>query len=282
MQAYFGKITLTSYSSLLKYLGNEPTTSANPPVFIYGTASEEANKIFHDTSLSVSQREKKTNFYLAKSKKVYQNLDEKERSECLMALKKFVRFYEFLLQVSLFNDTQLHKKYKFICWLIPYLNDGNSGKGFDLSDKIKAFDFHQSKGKEIVKSVINSKPNVKLPVTDKFNLTEDEEKKLSEIIKDVNSKTGKSFDNDVATKAALQIKDLMMKNEELKAIAKNNTVEDFAFAYYDNIDDALLSGRNQNKDFFDLLLKNTEIRNDILGVFKDEIYNMLRKADEEI
>lgn len=112
-----------------------------------------------------------------------------------------------------------------------------------------------------------------------FNLTEDEEKKLSEIIKEVNSKTGKSFDNDVAVKAALQIRDLMKKNEDLKASAKSNTVNDFAFAYFDSIDDALLDGRAQNQEFYDLLLKNQKIRDDVLGIFLEEIYNSL-KSDE--
>ena len=37
MQAYFGIMTRTSNSFLSKYLGREPTTSANPPVLINGT-----------------------------------------------------------------------------------------------------------------------------------------------------------------------------------------------------------------------------------------------------
>lgn len=41
---------------------------------------------------------------------------------------------------------------------------------------------------------------------------------------------------DVAVKAMLQIRDIMMKSEELKASAKNNTAKDFEFAYFDNID----------------------------------------------
>ena len=43
---YFGNITRTSYFSLLKYLGREPATSANPPVLIKGTASDVAKSIF--------------------------------------------------------------------------------------------------------------------------------------------------------------------------------------------------------------------------------------------
>lgn len=70
-----------------------------------------------------------------------------------------------------------------------------------------------------------------------------------------------------------------MKNEDLKASARNNTVKDFEFAYFDNIDDALIDGRSQNQEFFDLLLKNEKIRNDILGIFLNEIYKSLRNEE---
>ncbi len=239
---------------------------------------DECNDFFYDTSMPAAKREKNITYILSKTKKTFDAFEEKEKQECLIALRKFIRFYEFLLQVSSFNDKQLHKKYNFICWLLPYIKIGGSGKGFDLSDKIKATDFVQKKGKEEVNVKIKPDPVVKLPVADKFDLTEDEEKRLSDIIKEVNSKTGKAYDNDLAVKAALQIRDLMLKNDELKATAKNNTVNDFAFAYFDNIDDALLDGRSQNQDFFDLLLKNQNIRDEVLGVFVEQIYNSLRNA----
>lgn len=239
---------------------------------------DRANELFYDKTKTSSKKEAAITTILSRSKKNFNKLDDLEKRECYGALKKFVRFYEFLIQVSQFEDTELHKKYSFVTWLLPYLSIGGAGKGFDLKDKIQASNFVQKKGKEETSAKIRPNPTVKLPTTDKFNLTEDEEKRLSDIIAEVNSKTGKSFDNDVATKAALQIKDLMMKNDELRASAQNNTVDDFEFAYFDNIDDALLDGRSQNQDFFDLLLKNQKIRDEILGIFMQEIYNSLRAA----
>lgn len=240
---------------------------------------EEANVFFYDDKMTAGKKEKNITYLLSKAKKEFEKQSEDDRREALQAMRKFVRFYEFLLQVSSFEDLELHKKYNFICWLLPYLKIGSSGKGFDLSNKIQAFDFFQKKGKEEKSTKIKPNPTVKLPSAETIHLTEDEEKKLSEIIREVNSKTGKSFDNDVAVKAALQIRDLMKKNAELKASAKNNTVKDFAFAYFDNIDDALLEGRSQNQEFFDLLLKNQNIRDEVLGIFLEEIYNSLKKAE---
>ena len=48
--------------------------------------------------------------------------------------------------------------------------------------------------------------------------------------------------------------------------------------YFDNIDDALIEGFDQDQDFFSLLLGNDEIKREVLGIFAEEIYDSLRKA----
>lgn len=75
----------------------------------------------------------------------------------------------------------------------------------------------------------------------------------------------------------LQIRDLLLKSEKLKT-SKNNTVKDFEFSYFDDIDDALIEGLSQNQDFFSLLLSSDEIKRQVLGIFTDEIYKSLRNA----
>lgn len=126
---------------------------------------------------------------------------------------------------------------------------------------------------------MKSDPVTKLATAEKFVLPEDKEEELSKIIEEINSIAGKSYDNDVAVKAMLQIKDIMMKSDKLKTSAKSNTEKDFEFAYFDNIDDALIEGLEQNQDFFSLLLGNDEVKRKVLGIFSDEIYKSLKDAD---
>lgn len=76
----------------------------------------------------------------------------------------------------------------------------------------------------------------------------------------------------------LQIRDIMMKSDKLRKSAKNNTEKDFEFAYFDNIDDALIEGLEQNQDFFSLLLGNDEIKKKVLGIFIGDIYKSLKKS----
>lgn len=199
-----------------------------------------------------------------------------EQLKFVQLLRSFIRFYEFLMQASCFEDTELHKKYHFIVGLNAYLDVKRPGGGYNLDGKIQASDFVQKKGKEVKGKKVTSDPIVKLPTAEAFGLTEDKIQKLSEIIAEINSKTGKTYDSDVAVKAMLQIKDILMKSEKLKNSAKNNSEENFEFSYYDDIDDALIEGLEQNKDFFSLLLKNPDIKKEVLGIFSSEIYHMLR------
>ena len=224
---------------------------------------------------------KKVIFCLDKSQKLIEHYSEEQQREIMVVLRHFVRFYEFMIQVSCFEDIELHKKYNYIILLLSHINIKHPGGGFNLDGKIRATQFVQKKQDEHTESHIVSKPVLKLPSAENFGLTPAKEQRLSEIIAAINARTGKDYDSDVAVKAMLQIRDILMKSEKLKASAKNNTVKDFEFSYFDDIDDALIEGLEQNQDFFSLLLNDEEIKREVLGIFTEEIYNSLKKATEE-
>ena len=217
-------------------------------------------------------------FYFNKTKNNIETYEYIRQREIIMSMRRLIRYYEFLTQVSSFEDVELHKKYRYLLYLLAFINLKNPGSGFDLTGKVKATNFVQKKDKEHKGEKLASQPIVKLPNAETFGLTEDKEKRLSEIIDEINSRTGKSYDNDVAVKAMMQIRDILMKSDKLKASAKNNTVQDFEFSYFDDIDDALIEGLEQNQDFFGLLLSNDEIKREVLGIFTEEIYKSLKDA----
>lgn len=239
---------------------------------------EVANDLIYKDNINATDKKKLT-FMLQKTKKFIEQMDDEKQREFAKTLKGFVRFYEFLLQVTCFEDAELHKKYNFITCLLSYINIKHPGGGFNLDGKIQAMNFVQKKTGEHKKTNIKSNPIVKLPTAETIVLPEDKVQKLSEIIAQINSMTGKNYDNDVAVKAMLQIRDIMLKSDKLKTSAKNNTVKNFELAYFDNVNDALIEGLSQNQDFFTLLLNNENIKKEILGIFVDEIYKSLNKAE---
>lgn len=238
---------------------------------------EKANELLYKKNISSKDKQKLT-FYFKKSKNMIEAYELIKQAEIVALMRHFIRFYEFMLQVSCFEDVDLHKKYNFMTYLLAYINIKHPGGGFNLDGKIKATNFVQKKAEEHTKPDLVAKPVMKLPTAESFGLTEAKEERLSQIIAEINSRTGKVYDNDVAVKAMLQIKDILMKSDKLKTSAKNNTVKDFEFAYFDDIDDALIAGLSQNQDFFSLLLSNDEIKKQVLGIFTEEIYKSLRNA----
>ena len=238
---------------------------------------ETGAKLMMKSSIT-SAEEKQMNFMLGKAEKELKKRSIEEQKEIMTTMRHFVRFYEFLLQATCYEDIELHKKYLFVSAFIDYVDISQSGYGYDLKGKVKAINFVQKKDKEHKDEKLNSNPIVKLPTADEFGLTNDKVKKLSEIIAEINSKSGKAYDNDVVLKSLLQIRDLMLKSETLKTAAKNNTEDDFNFAFFDSIDDALIEGLDQNQDFFSLLLNNDEMKRQVLGTFSGEIYHSLRQS----
>lgn len=216
------------------------------------------------------------NFYLGRAKKKLEEYDILKQLEIVAVMRHFVRFYQFLIQVSCFEDVELHKKNVFVDYLLSYIDIRMPGRGYDLDGKIKASNFVQKKGETYTHEKMTANPIVRLPMAEDIVLPEDKQERLSVIIAEINSKTGRAYDNDVAIKAMLQIRDLLLKSEKLRISAKNNTEKDFEFSYFDDIDDALIEGLSQNQDFFSLLLNDEELKRQVLGIFTSEIYKSLR------
>lgn len=198
--------------------------------------------------------------------------DPQRPKEIRKDVRAFIRCYEFLIQVTSLNDRTLHKMYIFLGYLKTLLEEDLPGQGIDISDKIKADDFVQKKKEEHKRSSLVSDPNVKLSNADKANLAPEKKARLSEIIAEINSRTGKLFDEDVAYAAIIQIKEMMKKNADLRRSAKTNTLNDFTFTYHDKIDEVLLDGLEQNRDFYSLLLENNEIKHEFLDIFTEDVY----------
>lgn len=239
---------------------------------------EAFNKLLYESEHTAKDKKQMT-FYLQKAKRVIDGFADEDKAQCAMDIRHFIRFYEFLLQVSCFEDKELHKKYNFLNYLISYIRINHPGGGYNLDGKIRATGFVQKKTGEYEKPKMKSNPVMKLPTAYDIVLTPAKEERLSQIIIEINNRTGRNYDNDVAIKAALQIRDIMKKSEELKTSARNNTEQDFEFAFFDHVDDALIDGLEQNQDFFTLLLQNDEIKKEVLGLFVEDTYQSLRAVN---
>lgn len=205
---------------------------------------------------------------------------EKAQMEIKITMRRFLKGYRFLIQATAYENLDFHKRYNFLSYLIKELNPGGCGNNFDIADKITVSDFRQKQMEEHTGNDIEAKPEVKLKKPKPASIEDEQKKLLSQIIDEVNALYDKEYEPDFTTKAAMQIRDLLLKNltfkDRLEKSAKNNTLNEFKFTYDDCVQDALVEGYDQNVDFYTLLLSNPEIRAKFANVFMSEIYRILR------
>ena len=65
----------------------------------------------------------------------------------------------------------------------------------------------------------------------------------------------------------------MKKDPELQVTAQNNKLDKFTMVYNDRIDDALINGLEQNKEFFTMLLNDNEIKHQLMDMFVSDVYH---------
>lgn len=153
---------------------------------------EKVSELIRKENISSKDKQKLT-FYFKRAKNRVEQYEILKQQEIVSLMRSFVRFYEFLLQVSCFEDVELHKKYNFITYLLSYINIKHPGGGYNLDGKIKATNFVQKKMEEHTKTNLVSQPVMKLPTAESFGLTEAKVERLSQIIAEINSRMISSY-----------------------------------------------------------------------------------------
>jgi len=192
-------------------------------------------------------------------------------------IRRFLRAYCFLIQATCYENIDLHKRYNYLLYLVKEL-DIRGGNDFDIADKITVTDFEQRETGIYTTTEIEAKYEVKMKVAKPTTPEVEQLKMLSLIIEEINAISGSNNDPSVVSKSAMQIRDLLLKDERLRASARSNPLSDFKFTYKDSVNDALVAGYEQNIDFYTFLLGNAEYREKLTQVFMEEIYRLLRES----
>lgn len=163
---------------------------------------DDANSlIFKKRSGNITPKEQRSLMIsLQNANRRLKELSKETQREFVSSMRNFKRFYEYLIQVSCFEDVEVHKYYIYISYFLGIISLNESGDGFDLKGKVRADNFVQVKGETHTNEKNVSKPIVKLPVADPIELPPDKKERLSEIIADINAKTGANYDEDIAKK----------------------------------------------------------------------------------
>jgi type I restriction enzyme R subunit len=200
-----------------------------------------------------------------------------ERIAIRTTIRRFLRQYRFIIQATSYENVELHKRYNFLAYLINEIDVSGGGNDFEIADKVTVSDFEQREtGSFTGEGEVEARYEVKLRKQKPAEPEIEQLKMLSLIIEEINAIYGTHHSVDVAKTAAMQIRDLLLADERLRASAKSNSLADFSFTYGDSVSDALVDSYDQNVDFYTLLLGDPELRDKITRIFMDDVYKKLR------
>jgi len=118
---------------------------------------------------------------------------------------------------------------------------------------------------------------LKLPKPNLTSITDEQEKRLSEILEEINEQLNLNIDSEVGISGAVSIRELLKKNARLKQSAHVNSREDFKFAFEEEIDNALTEGYSQSQDLFGALLNNEAFKKRMANIFLNDVYKSLKE-----
>lgn len=202
----------------------------------------------------------------------FKDLSDEEQFAFKQIATKFTRTYGFVLQVVTFIDLDLHKQYIYLTYLLRKLPRGKGDKDVYIADDV-ALEYYRNQ------KVFEG--SIELEKTGGIDLDpqkhggggqqEDEKVRLSSILDKLNDRFGTNFtETDFLSRE--QVKEDMLNSEEVRQQAKNNTKDNFKFAFERSFMNFVIDRMNTNQEFFMKILENDEFKTYIMSDMMDEVY----------
>jgi len=80
--------------------------------------------------------------------------------------------------------------------------------------------------------------------------------------------------------AVEQIRESLITDKDLELKAKNNTYDDFKYAFEPSFDDRIIEEFDKNKDFYGKILKDEDFKKNLMNLIMLDIYASLKEADK--
>lgn len=204
----------------------------------------------------------------------FKKLEEQRKQDFSSQATKYIRLYSFILQITPFEDVELHKLYVYLTYLLKKLPKGK-GSTVHLADEI-ALEYYTTR--KTFEGSISLTADDEVPVTPvKFagtGVKEEQEEYLSSIIERLNKRFGTDF-----TKAdqlsVEQIKEDFAADEDLVQKAKTNTIDDFRLAFEKVFINKVIDRMDQNQAFFTRVLDDEQFKNALMEYMLVETYEKL-------
>jgi type I restriction enzyme, R subunit len=208
----------------------------------------------------------------------FRALEKSERDGFRGWVQGYVRLYAYLLHIVPFGDLDLLKLYevgRFFLRKLPRTEQTS----LDLDDQVALRYYRLTKiGEHRIALGEDEIPGLEGPrAIGELREKEVTKTRLSEIVARINQ----VFGADLGAEAELtiaQVENRMVDDEKLAAQAKANRIENYRHVFDPTLLDALVELRQTNAKFFDLTIKNDELRQFLANSLRPEVYRRQRSA----
>ena len=194
-------------------------------------------------------------------------------------LNKYVRLYAFLSQIMPFKDRVLHKLYvygKFLSKILPRPKDRDA---FVLKGEVSLEYYRLQQMTSGSISLVKEQDGEVRGFGNKPGVPSASEKAaLSEIIQKINERFGTDF-TEADRLFYEQWKEDLVADEQLVQHAKNNSLDNYQFAFEPISIKKLIDRRSRNDEFFKRIMSDPEFKKFVLREMMVEVYREQREAN---
>lgn len=206
----------------------------------------------------------------------------KERKEFKATLRRFVRAYEFIKQVVSFDDTGVYNLYRVCISVLAHFSAEKGIGDVDLSDKVKIKRIYTKKVEEHIgeSSGLEGQGEVSIPTATRKNSKEEYEKKLSEIVKELNERFDEDFENNEVDDFIQGILKTCLSDESLRPYMESNKWDDFKESKLPSLAKASVQKfMSKKQKMVKMYYHDKAFMSSILGYLEDVFLEMYSKSN---
>lgn len=240
-----------------------------------------------DEFVAISIKDKRTvsdvskwNHILGTAKTKFDAVAEEENKYKLRKdIIKLVEGYSWILQVTDFEDPDLHKKVIFYKYFAKYLRTGDSER-IDASKLVEFTKFKQKKTRDGSEGSEGINPKTKQTIgqfTRAQAKEEDEIVTIMDFIKYLNETYGAGLDPKTYTPVIQLLINILLSDPDVITKAKNNTEQDLQLFINKALEDVLVDGQDINQDFSDKILENVDMKSKLAELLTAIVHQEVNK-----
>lgn len=236
-----------------------------------------------DKFVEIIYKEKQTkrdtelsNNYIDSAVQRYSKLTEEEKRDFVSKAKKFNSIYMFVLQITPFQDVDLHKLFVYLRYLLKKIKL-KPGDKINLEDKV-VLEYYSVKKKtdgSITVGEDGEEYTVSISVGGGKPAEDPPKDPLTVILERLNTKNGTEFGEHEKLNIQ-QIVDIAAEDEMLRTQAQNNPYDDFILGFRKRFMEYVVEGFEKNQNFFGKVLEDDLFREQLEEYMGEHVYGILK------